>query len=434
MHRNFITFWLIVVPDIVLLYLSLWISIVLRYSGTGHEVDWPAHIIAFSAVYGLWLLFFFIQNSFDVATFRRYTVLLQNLFVAMVVNGLIAVLYFYFQPNLILTPRRLLLINVVVAYVLVLGWHLLVKYFLKNRFIEYVYVFAFADEPTELLQEIARHDFLGYQVVATLTEQTLATTSIVKNSSIVVPDAIEATPDVLTRLYELRKRGVSFYSHTVFYERLLRKVYLSRVSEVWFLENVSYRQKRLYTLAKRLMDILCGLIGLALLVVTFPICAVLVKLGSPGPVFFVQKRVGQGGRVFRVYKYRTMAGPVTNTWTAIDDPRVTPIGKFLRRSRLDELPQCVNVLIGNMSLVGPRPEQVHFVEQLRKTIPFYDERHVVKPGVTGWAQINNTYAATVAETQAKLQYDLYYIKHRSFFFDLEILLKTVYYVFSWRGR
>lgn len=434
MSRKTIIFWFIILPDILLLYASLWIAVILRYGANTARVDWPAHIQAFSMVFAVWLLVFFIYNVFDVATFRRYTILLRNLFAAMVINGLVAVLYFYVQPDLILTPRRLLLIAVLVTYVLVLGWHLLVKYFLKNRLIEHVYVFAFEDEPTALIQEISRHDFLGYKVVASLTVSTLATTEVLKNSGIIVPDNISTTPAVLARLYELRKKGVAFYSHAFFYEQLLRKVYLSRVSELWFLENVSYKQKRLYSLIKRCIDAIAGFIGLIVFGLTFPLCALLVRMSSPGTILFVQERVGEGGALFKVYKYRTMTGPVTNTWTAVGDPRITPIGKFLRASRIDELPQCINLLLGTMSLVGPRPEQTHLVEALRAEIPFYDERHLVRPGITGWAQINNTYAATIAETEEKLQYDLYYIKHRSFLFDLEIMLKTIYYVLSWKGR
>jgi lipopolysaccharide/colanic/teichoic acid biosynthesis glycosyltransferase len=128
-----------------------------------------------------------------------------------------------------------------------------------------------------------------------------------------------------------------------------------------------------------------------------------------------------------------MSGGPTNTWTKVNDPRITRVGKFMRKSRLDELPQFINLLIGNMSLVGPRPEQVHIVEKLRQQIPFYDERHLVKPGLTGWAQLN-IYAGSLEETKLKLQYDLYYIKHRGFLFDLEIILKTVYYIFTWKGR
>src|SRR4029078_12074836 len=140
-----------------------------------------------------------------------------------------------------------------------------------------------------------------------------------------------------------------------------------------------------------------------------------------GPVMFVQERVGKKGRIFKVYKYRNMSGGAVNTWTSVNDPRITPFGKFLRKSRIDEWPQFINLLLGNMSLVGPRPEQPHIVEEMKSKIPFYDERHLLKPGLTGWAQLN-IYAATVEESRTKLQYDLYYIKRRSFLFDLEIIL------------
>jgi lipopolysaccharide/colanic/teichoic acid biosynthesis glycosyltransferase len=158
-------------------------------------------------------------------------------------------------------------------------------------------------------------------------------------------------------------------------------------------------------------------------------------LSSKGPILFIQQRVGKNGKIFKVYKYRTMkTDTAANTWTSVNDPRVTFVGKFLRKSRIDEWPQFVNLLIGNMSLVGPRPEQPNIVEDLRKIIPFYDERHLVKPGITGWAQINNIYAGSEEETKLKLQFDLYYVKHKSVFFDLEIILKTIYYIFTWQGR
>jgi lipopolysaccharide/colanic/teichoic acid biosynthesis glycosyltransferase len=128
-----------------------------------------------------------------------------------------------------------------------------------------------------------------------------------------------------------------------------------------------------------------------------------------------------------------MSGGATNTWTKVNDPRITKVGKILRKTRIDEWPQFINLILGTMSLVGPRPEQPHIVEDLKKQVPFYDERHLVKPGITGWAQLN-IYAGSLEETKLKLQYDLYYIKHRSFLFDLEIILKTVYYIFTWKGR
>lgn len=434
MSRKYVIVWLVLVPDIILLYLSLWLAVTLRYEGGLDAHGWATHLRAFSAVFVAWVIIFFVYNLFEVSTFRRYSVLLRNLFSAMATNGLVAVLYFYSQPGLIITPRRFLLIILGIASVLILGWHLVVKYFLKNRMVEYLYAFSFQNELAELVGEIRKHDFLGYRIVSHLHEDTLDTVEIVKNAGIIVPDNLHLKPDVLSQLYRLRKRGVVFYSHTLFYERLLRKVYLSEVTETWFLENVSYKEKRLYTIVKRGMDIVAGFIGFGVFLLTFPLIAVLIQLSSPGGVLFIQERVGEGNKRFFVYKYRTMQGAVTNTWTAHNDSRITPIGKILRRSRLDELPQCLNLLRGNMSLVGPRPEQPHIVESLNQAIPFYDERHWVKPGLTGWAQINDSYASSVAETRRKLQYDLYYIKHRSLLFDVEIILKTLYYVLAWKGR
>ncbi len=209
---------------------------------------------------------------------------------------------------------------------------------------------------------------------------------------------------------------------------------MSQINEIWFLENINYQEKRLYNIVKRILDVALGLIGLVFFLISLPFCAAIIKLTSQGPVFFVQERVGKKGRLFKVYKYRSMSGGATNIWTSVNDPRITGVGKFLRKSRIDEWPQFINLLLGHLSLVGPRPEQPHIAEELKKQIPFYDERHLVKPGITGWAQINNIYAGNTEETRLKLQYDLYYIKYRSFLFDLEIILKTVYYIFTWQGR
>ncbi len=434
MSKKISIFWFVVLPNTVLLYAGLYVALLLRYGLAPTSKVWSTHVQAFTPLFFLWLLVLFIHNVFDVATFRRYSVLFFNLVLGMTVNVFVAITYFYFQPELILTPRRLLLILVTVTFFLLLLWHLLVKYFLKNKFTQELYLFSFNNELSELEKEIKRHDYLGFKVLGHLNEQTLFSVQFSQGFGIILPSNLEAKPEVLARVYQLRKLGVSFYNHTVFYEDLLRRVYLARVHEAWFLENISYTQKPFYALVKRVIDFVCGVFGLLVFAVTFPILALAIKLTSSGPVLFIQERVGLRGKVFKVYKYRTMNGPISNTWTSINDPRITSFGKFLRMSRIDELPQCINLLLGTMSLVGPRPEQVHLVETLRASIPFYDERHTVKPGITGWAQINDVYAATKEETELKLQYDLYYIKHRSLLFDLEIMLKTIYYVLSWRGR
>lgn len=433
MSRKTLFFWLIIIPDIVLLYAGLYFAITLRYGSSIESQSVLIHYKVFSLLFVFWLIVFFIHGLFEAASFRRYTSLIFSLVSASAANFFISVVYFYFQPNLILTPRRFLLLLFGITFLLHLAWHLLVKYILKNRLIEYIYLFSFNNELSELEKEINNHSFLGFKVLGHLNADTLHTVKFNKNYGIVLPENLRANPEVLQKFYTLRTLGVSFYNYEDFYENLLRKVYVSQLSEIWFLENVNYKEKRFYNLSKRFIDIVLGAVGFVVFLFSYPFCALLIKLSSVGPVLFTQERVGKGGKFFKVFKYRTMSGGPTNTWTSVNDPRITRVGKFLRKSRIDELPQSINLLKGNMSLVGPRPEQPHIVENLKKQIPFYDERHLVKPGLTGWAQLN-IYAGSLEESKIKLQYDLYYIKNRGFLFDSEIILKTIYYIFTWQGR
>lgn len=433
MSRKLISFWFILVPDAILFYLGLLLALQIRY---GHQISsavYSGHLKVFSLLFAFWLLVFFIHGLFETGVFRRYTTLIVTLISAMLVNLLIAVIYFYFQPTLLVTPRRILLIDVGVTLILILAWHLLVKYFLKNKLAEGVYLFALGTELDELEKEILASQYLGYKILGKLNEQTLSSSRLERNSVIILPDNLHSSPKISESLYQLRTQGVTFYNYKDFYEFLLRRIYLSDLNELWFLENINYQEKRLYNLGKRIVDIIFAILGFAVFLISWPFCALLIKLTSPGPILFTQGRVGKGGKIFTVYKYRTMSGGATNTWTSVNDPRITRVGKFLRKTRIDEWPQFINLLFGNMSLVGPRPEQPNLVEDLKHQVPFYDERHLVKPGITGWAQLN-IYAGSLEETKLKLQYDLYYIKHRSFLFDLEIILKTIYYIFTWQGR
>lgn len=434
MSRKSFSFWFIFLPYLILLYASLYLAVYLRYGQNFNQVTWYSHLKAFSFIYIFWLLVFFIHGLFELNSLRRYSGLVFNLVSAMLVNLLIAVVYFYFQPNLILTPRRLLLLLLAISFVFILGWQMLVKYLIKSKLTEKVYLFSFEGELNDLEKAIHEHGYLGFSVLGHLNEQSLNQAAFGKDVSIILPNNLNTKPEVLVKFYELRKLGVRFYNNRDFYENLLRRVYLSQLSEVWFLENINYREKRLYNFIKRIIDLLAGFFGLIAFVISFPFIALGIKINSSGMVMFIQERVGKNGKLFKVYKYRSMAfGTATNTWTSVNDPRITKVGKFLRKSRLDELPQSINLILGNLSLVGPRPEQPHIVEELKRQIPFYDERHLVKPGLSGWAQLN-VYAGSLEETKLKLQYDLYYIKRRSLLFDLEIIFKTLYYIFTWQGR
>jgi len=244
----------------------------------------------------------------------------------------------------------------------------------------------------------------------------------------------------MDKLLDMRLRSGVLFDHLAsVYEEYTGKIALENLRPSWLIFSTGFRKTRLWLITKRTCDIVAAVCGLVLSFPLTAITALLVKLESPGdPVFYHQERVGLNGATFIIHKFRTMrsdaearTGPV---WSAGDsDPRITRVGRFLRKTRLDEVPQLWNVLRGDMSLIGPRPERPQFVEQLTQQIPFYGQRHVVKPGVTGWAQVRYSYGASVEDALEKMQYDLYYVKHLSLRFDLLIALETIKIVVLRRG-
>ncbi len=241
----------------------------------------------------------------------------------------------------------------------------------------------------------------------------------------------------MDQLLDLRLRGVAVDHLASIYERYTGKIALENLRPSWFIFSSGFRHTRSLANAKRLLDVVAGAALLILAAPLMAMVAVAVKLTSPGPVLYAQQRVGQHGRIFTMRKFRSMhvdAEAATGAvWATADDPRLTPIGRFLRSTRLDELPQLWNVLMDDMSLVGPRPERPEFVNLLQQEITFYDQRHRVKPGLTGWAQISYPYGSSVHDALQKLQYDLYYLKHMSIALDVFIIVATLKTVWSRTG-
>jgi len=241
---------------------------------------------------------------------------------------------------------------------------------------------------------------------------------------------------VLTDCLEL---GVEVIPMPVLYERLTGRIPIEHVGDNWYVAMpLDHPQtKPLNRVVKRAFDIVGATLGLLFLALAFPFIALAIYLDSPGPIFYTQERVGQGGRVFKVYKFRSMVPNAEQgqaVWAQENDPRVTRVGRILRKTHVDEFPQFINILKGEMSAVGPRPERPEFVEELAREIPFYRVRHAVKPGMAGWGLVKYGYASSKEDAVAKLQYDLYYIKHQSLWLDLVILLKTILDTITLRGR
>ena len=246
-------------------------------------------------------------------------------------------------------------------------------------------------------------------------------------------------PKLVDILLQYKLSGLQFYNYLEFYEMYENKLPVSHLSSKWFLENSGFEiyYNNFNLRAKRLLDlifaIIIGICTLPLMIMA----AIIVKIESKGPIFFVQERIGEGNKKFNIVKFRSMTTDAEKNgpqWASKNDNRVTHWGKIMRATRIDELPQLWNVLRGEMSFVGPRPEREYFIQQLEKEIPYYNLRHTVKPGLTGWAQVMYPYGASVEDAYRKLQYDLYYIKHHDIIFDIKVLLKTITIVIFGKGR
>ncbi len=281
--------------------------------------------------------------------------------------------------------------------------------------------------------------FHGFRVFGS-SEKLLDIIDNMHISDIVVAINGEIKGETFQTILDTQERGIEVTRMPIMYEELTQRVPVEHLESDWVIRSFvdQVRVSGVYELFKRLMDIFGGLAGLLIFVIILPLTALAIIVESGFPIFYSQERLGKGGRLFRIYKFRSMLQNAEEDGEArpatINDPRVTRVGNFLRRTRLDEMPQFLSVLTGEMSLVGPRAERPELVAQFQKQIPFYRARLLVKPGLTGWAQINYGYVVTVKETVVKLEYDLYYIKHRTLNMDFNIVLRTIGTVIRRTGR
>jgi len=427
---------LLFVGDVMALYAGLFITLVARYGGGFWDAFEDAHAVPFSILFVVWVLVFYIAGLYDLRRLRNNLDFFKTLALSLAANAILSVLLFYFVQAFGIAPKTNLFIFIVIFAIIELFWRRLFNRLTEsgeapNR------VLLIGNGPTaaEVELSIAENPQLGYEVVAHLTEDDASRTPAMiaaavredRVNLIVVPRELKRKEAVAPTLYTLFGQGIQIVDLETFYEIVMRKVPLGDVEETWFLENIESAAK-FYDQFKRAIEfILAVAIGLVLLPFEIVI-ALLVVLTSRGPVIYRQARVGTHGENFMLYKFRTMRRDAETNgaqWAAKNDARVTPLGKFLRASHLDELPQLWNIIRGDISFVGPRPERPEFVGKLKHDIPFYEVRLLVKPGVTGWAQLNHRADLTTDDVKQKLQYDVYYLKNRSPILDLAIILKTV---------
>ncbi|NDD65701.1 MAG: TIGR03013 family PEP-CTERM/XrtA system glycosyltransferase [Acidobacteria bacterium] len=351
------------------------------------------------------------------------------------------------------------LLSMVIALTLMICWRLVIHWLMRHpRLGERMLIVGTDKLARDVAHEAMLRLDLGYKVIGFVTETQGRLNNRSLNPPVVgsvrdlyllveqlsVDRVIVALEDrrghlPVDQLLKIRLEGrAAIEEGTSLYEKLTGKISIEMLRPSWLIFSVGGKRTNFWHSLRRLFNIVLALFGLILTLPVMLLAAIAIRLDSRGPVLYLQDRIGQHGRVFRIIKFRSMRidaeGDGHPQWAQTDDPRVTRVGRFMRKTRIDEIPQFINILRGEMSFVGPRAERPFFVEQLTQKIPYYEQRHLVEPGLTGWAQVNYGYGSSVEDAVQKLQYDLYYIKNVSLLFDIWIILKSIRIVLFGYGR
>lgn len=426
------------VGDLVVFLVSLWLTLSVRYVAIPSGDLFMSHVVPFSFLFAVWIGVFFIAGLYDKHTrlFREY--LPATIFNAQLINLLIAALFFFLIPYFGITPKTILLIYLGVSFLLVVAWRLFVfetiERFMEGGVRERALLIGAGKEIEELKIEINHNPRYPFEFVYHFSPREIEESLDLQgkllelvssgDATVIVGDphspALAPLVPLLSNLAFLEAK-FSFLDSTVLYEAIFDRVPLSLIRSSWFLENISTSPKHLYFFLKRTIDFLGGVVLGIITLFMLPLVALAIMLDDRGPIFYSSERVGKDNRPFRFLKFRSMS--------VHEREKVTRVGYWLRKLRIDEFPQSWNLLKGDLSLVGPRPEIPRLVQQYAERIPNYNVRHLIKPGVTGWAQIKEYDApkggiVDTERTSTKLSYDLYYIKHHSVLIDFLIALKT----------
>jgi exopolysaccharide biosynthesis polyprenyl glycosylphosphotransferase len=451
---------ILLIGDIAAVSLALIIALVAWGQRDWLNVSWSLLIeripVWFFLLPGVWLML-----SVELYETRRAGRRAETVKGVAITAGVMLVIYlfvFFLAPQEL--PRVGVGVFVAAAVVLILAWRFTyIAIFTQPDFLRRVlvvgagrggstlakivvemwphpfYIIGFIDDdPTKLGITVEGFPVLGG------SGQLLEILEREKISDVIFAISNEMRPELLQALLQAEESGIEITTMPIVYEQLMGRVPISLLQSDWILRSFfdQAHANSLYEMVKRVLDILGGLVGTAVYLFLYPFIAVLVLIDSGRPVLYHQTRLGQNGQEYEIIKFRTMGQDSEKDGkarvTVENDMRITRVGKLLRKSHLDEIPQFVNVLRGDMSLVGPRAERAILVNNLQLQVPFYRARLLVKPGITGWAQVNFGYAATVEDTLIKLEYDLYYIKHRTLMLDLVILLRTVGTVVGFKGQ
>ncbi len=423
--------------DIACFIVALFATLFIRYYGDSHaNYLVPIHIAPFSIMFVVSVIVFFIAGLYDKQTNVLKRKLISLILTAQIANLILAVIFFYFLSFFTITPKTNLFLYGAFSLMFILMWRIYIANWLHMSRIENVLFVGESSELKELQEEINRNSGYRMQCILVNDFKDPILRDVPKKIVTIVTDLRKIDKKYLS---EIQLSGylfarVRFIDFRDLYEEVFDRVPLSTVYEGWFLENIFSDRKFFYDFLKRFMDIsIAVVLGLATLLF-YPLIALAIKLEDRRSIFIFQDRVGVNNKIIRIIKFRSMRESDGGKWLTKNDRRITRVGKFIRQTRIDELPQLWNVIRGDISLIGPRPDIFDLDEQLKKSISYYSLRNIIKSGLSGWAQIHQELPPqSLEETKLRLGYDFFYLKNRSFMLDLEIALKTIKTLLSRAG-
>jgi len=439
---------ILLLGDLSFLLSSLWLTLLLRNVEPPSRELFFTHLIPFSILFAVWIAVYYIAGLYE-----RQTTILQSklpgiIGTAQLANSVLAVIFFYFVPFFGITPKTILFIYLLVSFILLLFWRNYGYFALGSKKENKAIIIGSGEEMKELLTEVNLNPVYSLKFISSIdlnrADEGSFWNEVVErvyseNVSVVAIDlANENVEPILPHLYNLIFSKVSFIDMHKIYEDIFNRVPLSLLRYNWFLENISTSPRTVYDAVKRLTDVFISLVLFIFTLPFYPFIYLAIKFDDGGPIFISQERIGEANQPIKIVKFRSMSRDDAGVYRDKATNRITRVGSWLRKSRVDELPQLWNVIRGDLSLIGPRPELPALVRKYSEEIPYYNVRHLIKPGLSGWAQIYHDahphHAADVHETKNKLSYDLYYIKNRSLLVDLKIALRTVKTLVSISGR
>jgi exopolysaccharide biosynthesis polyprenyl glycosylphosphotransferase len=440
--------WLLLLGDFVVFIISLWLALFIRFGKIPEATTFTDLLLPFSILFIIWSFVFFVIGLYEKHTIIFKRKLPARVFGAQIFNSLLAVVFFYFIPYFGVTPKVILFIYILISLALTFSWRIFGQKIFGLKTKENAMILGRGPEMNLLLQEVNNNPRYGLEFVSSFDLDKIGEMNFQKdindrinplNVSVLVLDLQnENLKKNLAQLYGLLFSKVRFVDINVLYEDIFDRVPLSSVSYNWFLENVSLSTSVVYDFFKRLADIFFAFTLGLLSLVFYPFIYLAIKLEDGGNIFIIQERIGKNNKLVKILKFRTMSFNDNEQGENKQENKITKVGSFLRKSRLDEIPQLWNVWKGDLSLIGPRPELPSLAGIYEKEVPYYNVRHLITPGLSGWAQLyheNHPHrGANTLETKNKLSYDLFYIKNRSLFLDLKIALKTIKTLLSQTGK